>query len=60
MWTVIYITSSTDEKNKIEGHLETEGFMVQIRQTKSSAQYEILVLENEVEEVREELNNIIH
>ncbi len=61
MWTVIYIAPSLRLAEKICEKLVTEGFLVKRRQLSvSKQQFEILVPESELEDVREALNDILH
>lgn len=61
MWTVIYIAQSDKQAEHIKNRLESEGFLVRMRQTNlSKQQFEILVPEAELEEVQEVLNDVLH
>ncbi|MCI0182442.1 MAG: glutamate decarboxylase [Acidibacillus sp.] len=61
MWTVIYITPSLRLAENICKRLMAEGFLVKRRQISASKQqFEILVPEYELEDVRESLNDIVH
>lgn len=61
MWTVIYIAQSDKQAEQIRDRLITEGFLVKVRQTNvSKQQFEILVPETELDEVKEVLNDVIH
>ncbi|MCL6453312.1 MAG: glutamate decarboxylase [Alicyclobacillus sp.] len=61
MWTVIYIAQSEKQAGYIRSRLESEGFLVRIRQTNvAKQQFEILVPEGELEEIQEVLNDILH
>lgn len=60
MWTVIYIAPSEKIAEKIQKRLQAEGFLVKIRPTGVSKQYEVLVPEGELEEIQEILNSILH
>ncbi|AMA73974.1 MULTISPECIES: hypothetical protein [Aneurinibacillus] len=60
MWTVIYIAPSAKIAEKIQDKLTAEGFLVKIRQSGVSKQYEILVPAGEVEEAQEVLSTILH
>lgn len=59
MWTVIYIAPSVKMAEKIQDRLADEGFLVKVRQSHNSKQYEILVPEGELEEVKEALSSIL-
>ncbi|MCF6092944.1 glutamate decarboxylase [Microaerobacter geothermalis] len=60
MWTVIYIASNSNMAERIKNRLTNEGFLVKIRQSRlSKKQYEILVLQSELEEVQEVLSFIL-
>ncbi|BAH42357.1 MULTISPECIES: hypothetical protein [Bacillales] len=60
MWTVIYIAPSARIAERIQQRLTDEGFLVKIREGKVSKQYEILVPESELNEVRDVLGTILH
>jgi hypothetical protein len=60
MWTVIYIAPSEKIAERIQEKLTAEGFLVKVRQTAVSKQYEILVPESELDEIQEVLNSILH
>jgi hypothetical protein len=60
MWTVIYIAPSAKIAERIQDKLTEEGFLVKIRQSGMSRQFEILVPAGEVEEVQEVLSAILH
>ncbi|PWI58055.1 glutamate decarboxylase [Sulfoacidibacillus thermotolerans] len=61
MWTVIYIAPSLRLAEKICEQLAAQGFLVKYRQSDASKQqYEILVPESELEDVRESWNVILH
>lgn len=60
MWTVIYIAPSEKAAERIKQRLEEEGFLVKIRPSGVSKQYEVLVPGAEVQEVQEVLNAILH
>ena len=61
MWTVIYIAPSGRVAESIRSRLETEGFLAKVRPTSvSKQQYEILVPESELDEVRDVLSDILH
>ncbi|GBF11768.1 glutamate decarboxylase [Tepidibacillus infernus] len=59
MWTVIYIAPNEKIAEKIRDQLTTEGFLVKIRQSHVLKQYEILVPEGELDEIREVLATIL-
>ena len=59
MWTVIYIASNEDIAESMKSKLSSEGFLVKIRQTRISKQFEILVPKGEVKEVRDVLVTIL-
>lgn len=59
MWTVIYIASSAKMAEKIENQLSQEGFLVKIRPSQHGKQYEILVPQSELDDVRETLSYIL-
>ncbi len=60
MWTVIYIAPSARIAERIQQRLTDEGFLVKVREAKVSKQYEILVPEGELNEVRDILGSILH
>lgn len=60
MWTVIYIAPSEKAAERIKQRLEEEGFLVKIRPSGVSKQYEVLVPASEVREVQEVLSAILH
>lgn len=60
MWTVIYIAPSARIAERIQQRLTDEGFLVKVREGKVSKQYEILVPESELNEVRDILGTILH
>ncbi|MBH0333877.1 MULTISPECIES: glutamate decarboxylase [Brevibacillus] len=60
MWTVIYIAPSARIAERIQQRLTDEGFLAKIREGKVSKQYEILVPESELNEVRDVLGTILH
>ncbi|ASJ52426.1 glutamate decarboxylase [Brevibacillus porteri] len=60
MWTVIYIAPSARIAERIQQRLTDEGFLVKVREGKVSKQYEILVPESELNEVRDVLGTILH
>lgn len=60
MWTVIYIAPSEKAAERIKQRLEEEGFLVKIRSSGVSKQYEVLVPGSEVREVQEVLSAILH
>ncbi len=59
MWTVIYIASSEEIAETMKSRLSSEGFLVKIRQTRVSKQFEILVPKGEVREVKDVLVSIL-
>lgn len=59
MWTVIYIAPSAKMAEKIQDKLTSEGFLAKIRQTAVSKQFEVLVPESELEEVKEVFSSIL-
>lgn len=59
MWTVIYIAPSLKIAEKIQDHLVGEGFLVKINASQHGKQYEILVPESEIDEVKEVLSYIL-
>lgn len=60
MWTVIYIAHSQKMAERIQDRLADEGFLIQIRQSQHGKQFEILVPETELDEVKEALGAILH
>ncbi|MBY0085529.1 glutamate decarboxylase [Brevibacillus sp. M2.1A] len=60
MWTVIYIAPSARIAERIQQRLTDEGFLVKVREGRVSKQYEILVPESELNEVRDVLGTILH
>ncbi|MDI3258016.1 MAG: glutamate decarboxylase [Kyrpidia sp.] len=61
MWTVIYIAPSEKVAESIRSKLEAEGFLAKVRPTSvSKQQFEILVPESELDEVRDVLSDILH
>lgn len=61
MWTVIYIAPTLRVADKICGRLSAEGFLVKQRQASTTKQqFEILVPEGELDDVKELLNDILH
>ena len=61
MWTVIYIAPTLRLAEKICARLTAEGFLARQRQTGAGRQqYEILVPESELDDVKELLNDILH
>lgn len=60
MWTVIYIAPSAKVAEKIQDRLSEEGFLVKVRPSAHGKQFEILVPEGELEEVKEILSSILH
>lgn len=59
MWTVIYIAPSFKIAEKIHDRLTEEGFLVKIKPSQHGKQYEILVPEGELEEIKETLSVIL-
>lgn len=59
MWTVIYIAPSKKIADEIGNRLSAEGFLVKVKQSKHGKQFEILVPEGELEEIREALSVIL-
>jgi len=59
MWTVIYIAPSMKMAERIQDRLSEEGFLVKIRPSQHGKQFEILVPEGELEEVKEALSSIL-
>lgn len=59
MWTVIYIAPSAKIAEKIKDRLTKEGFLVQVRASLHGKQYEVLVPESELDDVRESLTHIL-
>ncbi|GAA0354415.1 glutamate decarboxylase [Bacillus horti] len=59
MWTVIYIAPSMKMAEKIQHRLADEGFLCKVRQSQHGKQFEILVPEAEIEEIREILSSIL-
>ncbi|MET3290972.1 UNVERIFIED_CONTAM: hypothetical protein ABID98_003542 [Brevibacillus sp. OAP136] len=55
MWTVIYIAPSARIAERIQHRLTDEGFLVKVRETGVSKQFEILVPQSELHEVQEVL-----
>ncbi|KUO97072.1 glutamate decarboxylase [Ferroacidibacillus organovorans] len=61
MWTVIYIAHTLRLAEQIQSRLTTEGFLVKLRAANGlQQQYEILVPETELEDVRDTLREILH
>ncbi|MCY0897021.1 MAG: glutamate decarboxylase [Alicyclobacillaceae bacterium] len=61
MWTVIYIAQSAKQAERVKDQLTNEGFLAKIRPAHvAKQQYEILIPETELDEVREVLNDILH
>lgn len=61
MWTVIYIAPTLRQAERICERLAREGFLARQRQAGTSRQqFEILVPEAELEDVKELLNDIVH
>ncbi len=58
MWTVIYVSPSEKTAKRIRLKLTEEGFLVKVRQNKFQ-QYELLVPQGELEEIREVLTVIL-
>ncbi|GGK11441.1 hypothetical protein GCM10010965_00410 [Caldalkalibacillus thermarum] len=59
MWTVIYIAPSAKIAEKIQDRLTEEGFLVKVRSIQHGKQYEVLVPESELDDVREALAYIL-
>lgn len=59
MWTVIYIAPSVKMAEKIQDRLADDGFLVKVRPSTHSKQFEILVPAGELEEVKEALSSIL-
>jgi hypothetical protein len=59
MWTVIYIAPSIKMAERIQDRLADEGFLVKVRPSQHGKQFEILVPEGEIEEVKEILSSIL-
>ncbi|EGL82110.1 hypothetical protein CathTA2_2345 [Caldalkalibacillus thermarum TA2.A1] len=59
MWTVIYIAPSAKIAEKIQDRLTEEGFLVKVRPIQHGKQYEVLVPESELDDVREALAYIL-
>lgn len=53
MWTIIYIAPSVKIAERIQDRLSDEGFLVKVRPSQHGKQFEILVPEGELEEVKE-------
>ncbi|MDP9727948.1 glutamate decarboxylase [Alicyclobacillus tolerans] len=61
MWTVIYIAQSAKQAEWVKEKLTQEGFLAKIRAAHmAKQQYEILIPETELEEVKEVLHDILH
>lgn len=61
MWTVIYIAPTIRIAERICSNLRVQGFLVKQRQANTAKQqYEILVPETELDDIKEILNDIIH
>ncbi|MHB1685087.1 MAG: glutamate decarboxylase [Bacilli bacterium] len=61
MWTVIYIAAGKRLADTICETLSGEGFLVKQRQASTTKQqFEILVPESELDDVRDMLNDILH
>ena len=61
MWTVIYIAPTIRLADRICENLRAQGFLVKQRQANTAKQqFEILVPETELDDVKEILNDIIH
>lgn len=59
MWTVIYIAPNKKIADKIYERLTEEGFLVKINPSQHGKQYEILVPEGELDEIRDVLAFIL-
>ncbi|WP_025028378.1 hypothetical protein [Caldalkalibacillus mannanilyticus] len=59
MWTIIYIAPSVKIAERIQDRLSDEGFLVKVRPSQHGKQFEILVPEGELEEVKEALSSIL-
>lgn len=59
MWMVIYIAPSAKIAEKIKERLTEEGFLVKVRASQHGKQYEVLVLESELDDVRDTLSRIL-
>ncbi|TCS83585.1 glutamate decarboxylase [Tepidibacillus fermentans] len=59
MWTVIYIAPNENVASKIKDQLTAEGFLVKIRESQVSKQFEILVPKGELREIQEVLATIL-
>ena len=59
MWTVIYVAPSAKIAEKIQDRLTEEGFLVKVRASQHGKQYEVLVPESELDDVRETLTHIL-
>lgn len=59
MWTVIYIAPSMKMAEKIQDRLTEEGFLSKVKESQLGKQYEILVPEAELDEVKEALSRIL-
>lgn len=59
MWTVIYIAPSMKMAEKIQERLVAEGFLVKISPSKFGKQFEILVPEGELDEVKEAISSVL-
>jgi len=61
MWTVIYIASTQKLADRICERLQGEGFLVKQRQASTAKQqFEILVPEAELEDIKELFTDILH
>lgn len=61
VWTVIYIAPTLRMAERICEHLEAQGFLVKKRPASTvKPQFEILVLQTELDDVKEVLNEAIH
>lgn len=61
MWTVIYIASTQKLADRICERLQAEGFLAKQRQASTTKQqFEILVPEAELNDVKELLTEILH
>ncbi len=59
MWMVIYIAPSAKIAEKIKERLTEEGFLVKVRASQHGKQYEVLVPESELDDVRDTLSRIL-
>ncbi|WP_202080763.1 glutamate decarboxylase [Caldalkalibacillus salinus] len=60
MWTAIYIAPSEKIAERIQDRLAEEGFLVKVKPSQHGKQFEILVPEAELEEIKEVLSSILH